>query len=73
MKQLLLTFFAVIFCYSLFFDKKAASPVVDEINYKYDEVRIPNYHYNFQDSMNYLTLYSGSEVWNKELNSVQFE
>lgn len=33
MKQLLLSFFAVILCYSLFFDRKEQHTHVDEINY----------------------------------------
>ena len=31
MKQLILTFFLVILCFSLFFDKKTAEPVRDKI------------------------------------------
>ena len=33
MKQLLLSFFAVILCYSLFFDRREQHTHVDEINY----------------------------------------
>lgn len=33
MKQLILSFFAVILCYSLFFDRKEHHIHVDEINY----------------------------------------
>jgi hypothetical protein len=66
MKQLLLTFFAVILCYSLFFGKEDANPAVDEINYIYEKVSTPNYHSYFQDSMNYLTFYSGTEAWSKD-------
>jgi hypothetical protein len=33
MKPLLLSFFAVILCYSLFFDKRKKQTHVDEINY----------------------------------------
>ena len=75
MKQLLLTFFAVILCYSMFFDKKATNPVVDEINYMNNEVLIPNYHYTFKDSSHYLTFYSGSEIPNKAFESftIRFE
>jgi len=32
MKQLILTFFLVILCYSLFFDKKTAVPAKENIN-----------------------------------------
>ena len=33
MKQLIITFFAVVLCYSLFFDRKERQTHVDEINY----------------------------------------
>jgi hypothetical protein len=37
MKQLLLTFFAFILCYSLFFDSETASSSADELNYIYEK------------------------------------
>ena len=36
MKPLLFTFFAIILCYSLFFDNEPALPAVDELNYVYE-------------------------------------
>jgi hypothetical protein len=33
MKPLLFTFFAIVLCYSLFFDSEAGLPAVDELNY----------------------------------------
>jgi hypothetical protein len=33
MRQLIFTFFAIIFCYSVFFDNEKKSAVVDEVNY----------------------------------------
>ena len=37
MKQLLLTFFAIILCYSLFFDSETAPSSADELNYIYEK------------------------------------
>lgn len=63
MKQLILTFFAVILCYSLFFDKEAKKPAIDEINYIEDTL-IPDLnqiapdtltHYTFYDAKNFNT------------------
>ena len=43
MKQLILTFFAVILCYSLFFDKEKKAHAIDEINYiREDAALVPN-------------------------------
>jgi len=41
MKQLILTFFLAILCYSLFFDKKTVNPVKGEMNYVQKEAFIP--------------------------------
>ncbi|MDR0395601.1 MAG: hypothetical protein LBH77_10630 [Tannerella sp.] len=37
MKQLVFTFFAIVLCYSLFFDKEPDVPAVDKLNYIYDD------------------------------------
>lgn len=37
MKQLLFTFFAIVLCYSLFFDNEPSLSVVDELNYIYED------------------------------------
>ena len=58
MKQLLLTFFAVVLCYSLFFDNQAEQPIVDEINYIHEDIQISGFQYIVPDTMNFLTLTS---------------
>jgi hypothetical protein len=59
MKQLILTFFLVIFCYSLFFDKKAEKqPIVDEINYVQKGNLSPQLYVDVPDTMNYFTIYA---------------
>ena len=59
MKQLIFTFFLVILCYSLFFDKKAEIlPVVDEIDYVQKEVISPKFYRGIPDTMNYFALNS---------------
>ena len=58
MKQLLLTFFAVVLCYSLFFDNKTEQPIVDEINYIHEDFQISGFQYIAPDTMNYLTVTS---------------
>ena len=60
MKQLLLTFFGVILCYSLFFDKEAEKPAVDGINYIHRDVRIPELHYISPDTMTYFAFYNNN-------------
>jgi len=57
MKQLILTFFAVILCYSLFFDQKTEKPAVDEIKSIYESPAISETHPIAPDSMFFLTLY----------------
>ena len=58
MKQLILTFFAVILCYSLFFDKEKKTHVIDEINYiQQDAASVPNPK-AVSDTLNYLALYN---------------
>jgi hypothetical protein len=37
MKQLIFTFFAIVLCYSLFFDKEPSVPVVEKMNYIHDD------------------------------------
>ena len=58
MKHLILTFFAVILCYSLFFDNKSKASAVDEINYIYEDVSIPNVNILVPDTFNYFSLYN---------------
>ena len=61
MKQLILTFFAVILCYSLFFDKKPKTHAVDEIDYIHqDAALVPNLKI-VNDTVNYFALYFDSE------------
>jgi len=55
MKQLILTFFAVILCFSLFFDKKSEKPIVDEINYIHEAPNISGLPYATPDTMNLIT------------------
>ena len=61
MKQLILTFFAVILCYSLFFDTEPKATAVDEINYIYEGASIPNVNIIVPDTFNYLALYSADQ------------
>ena len=56
MKQLILTFFAVVLCYSLLFNDRNVSPAVDEVNYVYKEVSIPNYYIGLLDTFSYNSL-----------------
>ena len=54
MKQLILTFFAVILFYSLFFNDKKEKPAVDKLNYIYEGVSISDTNYmTFPDTLNY--------------------
>ena len=54
MKQLILTFFAVILCYSLLFDSKPkVQHAVDEVNYIYEETSVPNDYFIFPDTLNF--------------------
>ena len=58
MKQLILTFFAAILCYSLFFDKEPKTNTIDEINYiRQDAASVPNLK-AVPDTMNYFALYN---------------
>ena len=65
MKQLILTFFAVILCYSLFFDKEKKTHAIDEINNIHqDAALVPNIK-NVPDTLDYLALYNMESVgWN---------
>jgi hypothetical protein len=64
MKQLIVTFFAVVLCYSLFFDNETEKPAVDEINYIYEDTLIPYLYLQAPDTLNYFTLYNHSIGWN---------
>ncbi|MDR0698865.1 MAG: hypothetical protein LBG28_06580 [Tannerella sp.] len=44
MKPLLFTFFAVILCYSLFFDKESDVASVEKMNYIYEET-VPDLYF----------------------------
>jgi hypothetical protein len=44
MKPLLFTFFAVILCYSLFFDKESDAAPVEEMNYIHEEA-VPDLYF----------------------------
>lgn len=63
MKQLILTFFAVILCYSLFFDQEAKKPAVDEINYIEDTL-MPDLNLIAPDTLTHYTLYDANMIWN---------
>jgi hypothetical protein len=58
MKHLILTFFAVILCYSLFFDNKSATTAADEINYVHENVSPPIYPIVFPDTMQFITAHN---------------
>ena len=60
MKQLILTFFAVILCFSLFFDKKTENHMVDEINYINEAPSISGINYIAPDTMHFLTFHHES-------------
>ncbi|MDR2775897.1 MAG: hypothetical protein LBC19_14410 [Tannerella sp.] len=65
MKQLLFTFFAVILCYSLFFDKGSDVAPVDEINYIYEEA-VPDLYFAM-DTLNShvnILVHNKIEMWN---------
>jgi len=49
MKQLILTFFAAILCYSLFFDKEEKPAAVDEINYIHEDA--PSFMNTMRDAL----------------------
>ena len=77
MKQLILTFFSVILCYSLFFDKKAEKPEIDEIKSTHEVTQIPDFHHNPNETMHFITLYNYPSDWNEEskiyvLNKTEF-
>ncbi len=58
MKQLLFTFFAIVLCYSLFFDNEPSLSVVDELNYIYEDVS-PDTSYMAKDTLgSYIYTYS---------------
>ena len=64
MKQLILTFFAVILCYSLFFDRDKKIYNVDEINYIQKGAAVVPNHKTIPDTLNYLALYNvEAESW----------
>lgn len=66
MKHLILTFFAIILFYSLFFDKKAAPIVVDEINYVHEDISKPNYPVFLPDTMLYLTSHGVNPLFTRQ-------
>jgi hypothetical protein len=53
MKQLLFTFFAIVLCYSLFFDNESRLSVIDEQNYIYEDASPDIY----KDTLNFSTPY----------------
>ena len=68
MKQLILTFFLVILCYSLFFDKKTESQTKDEINFIQEDAIIHYLPYLALDTVDYFTLNNNTMVWNVDVN-----
>lgn len=63
MKQLLFTFFAIVFCYSLFFDNEPKPSVVDELNYIYEDAS-PNIYVTKDTLCSYAT-YTYSVIHNE--------
>jgi hypothetical protein len=65
MKQLLFTFFAVILCYSLFFDKESDAAPVDEMNYIYEET-VPDLYFAMDTLSSHINILVHNEinVWN---------
>ena len=65
MKQLILTFFAVILFYSLFFNNEPKMHVVDETNYIHqDAISVPNLKV-VSDTMNHFAFYNMEMMgWN---------
>ncbi len=57
MKQLLLTFFAFILCFSLFFDDESESLDVEKLNYIYED-GYPERYFT-ENTLNYDPLYIG--------------
>ncbi|MDR3308622.1 MAG: hypothetical protein LBS80_01550 [Tannerella sp.] len=51
MKQLIFTFFAIIFCYSVFFDNDKKAVVVDDVNYL--NLDAPSFINTKSDTMTY--------------------
>jgi len=68
MKQLILTFFLVILCYSLFFDKKIDSPTKDEINFTQEDAISPYLPYLVSDTVYDITLNNKAMGWNVALS-----
>jgi len=64
MKQLILTFFAVILCYSLFIDTEPKATAVDEIDYIYEGASSPNVNIMVPDTFNYFAFYSEGQYIN---------
>jgi len=63
MKPLLLTFFFVIMCYSLFSNQKEADRTNDEINYIQKDIFAPLLHEIASDSLNHLTFNSNNAMF----------
>ena len=63
MKQLILTFFAVILCYSLFFDRKDGKPAIEEINYIKEAAQISDFCYIKPGTMNFISQYNHFDDW----------
>jgi len=68
MKQLILTFFLVILCYSLFFDKKTENYTKEEINFIQEDAIVPNIPYTASDTVNLITLNNNPMIWNVALS-----
>jgi hypothetical protein len=57
MKRLILTFFATILCYSLFFDNEPEFNAVEKINYIQNSPSIPSVYNLALDTVNYYSSY----------------
>lgn len=70
MKQLLLSFFAVILCYSLFFDRKERHMHVDEVNYTIQSEAHDSFLRQVPDSIfyakNLIDFYYTGYIFNEE-------
>ena len=63
MKQLILTFFLVILCYSLFFDKKPDPINIEEVFFIQKEADNQHSPYIYSDTANFITSNTISSDW----------
>ena len=63
MKQLIMTFFLILLCYSLFFNKKTENLINDEINFKQKDVYTPLLPDVNSDTVNYMNFNSSMAMF----------